>query len=147
WIDDFAKAGASLYTFHIEATEEPLVIIDKIRKAGMKVGIAVKPKTPIDLIYPLADKIDMCLIMTVEPGFGGQKFMHDCMPKVMELRKRFPGLDIEVDGGLAPDTIEEAAKAGANVIVAGSSIFNSDDPKEVITHFRKVVNTEQGVNI
>ncbi|CAG8590582.1 14073_t:CDS:2 [Acaulospora colombiana] len=108
----------------------------------MKVGIAVKPKTPIDVIYPLADKIDLCLVMTVEPGFGGQKFMHDCMPKVKELRKKFPKLDIEVDGGLALDTIEEAAKAGANVIVAGSSIFSSDNPNEVISYFREKVNTE-----
>lgn len=81
-MDDFAKAGASLYNFHIEATERPLELIEKIRETGMKVGIAVKPKTPIDLIYPFADKIDLCLVMTVEPGFGGQKFMHDCMPKV-----------------------------------------------------------------
>ncbi|CAG8490550.1 11343_t:CDS:2 [Diversispora eburnea] len=143
WVDDFAKAGASLYNFHIEATDKPLELIERIRKSGMKVGIAVKPRTSIDLIYPLADKIDLCLVMTVEPGFGGQKFMHDCMPKVKALRERFPGLDIEVDGGLALDTIEAAAKAGANVIVAGTSIFKADNPKEVILTFRDIVNSEQ----
>ncbi|RHZ89898.1 hypothetical protein Glove_9g184 [Diversispora epigaea] len=143
WVDDFAKAGASLYNFHIEATDKPLELIERIRKSGMKVGIAIKPKTSIDLIYPFADKIDLCLVMTVEPGFGGQKFMHDCMPKVKALRERFPELDIEVDGGLALDTIEEAAKAGANVIVAGTSIFKADNPKEVILTFRNIVNSKQ----
>ena len=72
-----------MYCFHIEATNEPEALIEKIKKAGMKVGIAVKPKTPIETVYPLVDKIDMCLVMTVEPGFGGQKFMTDCMPKVI----------------------------------------------------------------
>ncbi|CAG8785104.1 1826_t:CDS:2, partial [Racocetra persica] len=93
-------------------------------------GVAVKPKTPIDVIFPLGHKIDMCLIMTVEPGFGGQKFMAECMPKVKALRERFPELNIEVDGGLTLDTIDEASKAGANVIVAGTSIFKANNPNE-----------------
>lgn len=72
-----------MYCFHIEATNEPEALIEQIKKAGMKVGVAVKPKTPIETVFPLVDKIDMCLVMTVEPGFGGQKFMTDCMPKVI----------------------------------------------------------------
>ncbi|CAI2170717.1 931_t:CDS:2 [Funneliformis geosporum] len=143
WVDDFAKAGASMYCFHIEATNEPEALIEKIKKAGMKVGVAIKPKTPIDTVYSLVDKIDMCLVMTVEPGFGGQKFMTDCMPKVKILREKFPELDIEVDGGLALDTIDQAVQAGANVIVAGTSVFKAENPKEVISTFREKVNTLQ----
>ncbi|CAG8642676.1 10923_t:CDS:2, partial [Dentiscutata heterogama] len=112
WVEDFAKAGASLFCFHIEASQDPGKLIDDIRSHGMKVGVAVKPKTPIDVIFPLSHKIDMCLVMTVEPGFGGQKFMED------------------LDGGLALETIDQAAKAGANVIVAGTSIFKANNPKE-----------------
>ncbi|RIB03509.1 ribulose-phosphate 3-epimerase [Gigaspora rosea] len=143
WVKDFAKAGASLFCFHIEASQDPGKLIDEIRSHGMKVGVAVKPKTPIDVIFPLGHKIDMCLVMTVEPGFGGQKFMEDCVPKVKALRERFPELDIEVDGGLSLETIDQASKAGANVIVAGTSIFKADNPKEVINTFRNKVNTEQ----
>jgi ribulose-phosphate 3-epimerase len=143
WVDDFAKAGASMYCFHIEATSEPEALIEKIKKAGMKVGVAVKPKTPIETVYPLVDKIDMCLVMTVEPGFGGQKFMTDCMPKVQVLREKFPELDIEVDGGLALDTIDQAAQAGANVIVAGTSVFKAESPKDVISTFREKVKSVQ----
>jgi len=132
-----------LYCFHIEATNEPEVLIEQIKKAGMKVGVAVKPKTPIETVFPLADKIDMCLVMTVEPGFGGQKFMAVCMPKVQALREKFPELDIEVDGGLDLDTIDTAAQAGANVIVAGTSVFKSESPKDVISTFREKVESVQ----
>ncbi|GBC09659.1 hypothetical protein RclHR1_09010012 [Rhizophagus clarus] len=143
WVDDFTKAGASLYCFHIEATNEPEALIEQVKKAGMKVGVAVKPKTPIETIFPLVDKVDMCLVMTVEPGFGGQKFMVDCMPKVQALREKFPDLDIEVDGGLSPDTIDSAAQAGANVIVAGTSVFKSENPKDIISVFREKVESVQ----
>ncbi|CAG8830925.1 15927_t:CDS:2 [Gigaspora margarita] len=128
---------------HVEASQDPGKLIDEIRSHGMKVGVAVKPKTSIDVIFPLGHKIDMCLVMTVEPGFGGQKFMEDCVPKVKALRERFPELDIEVDGGLCLETIDQASKAGANVIVAGTSIFKAENPKEVISTFRNKVNTEQ----
>ena len=139
WIDDVAKAGADQYTFHYEATENHEQVIEKIRAKGMKVGIALKPKTPVDVLYPLADKIDIALIMTVEPGFGGQKFMADMMPKVSALRSKFPNLNIEVDGGLGPDTIDQAASAGANVIVAGTSVYKAQSPKDVISTLRETV--------
>ncbi|KAF9197386.1 RIBULOSE-phosphate 3-epimerase, partial [Podila verticillata] len=108
WVDDFAKAGASLYCFHIEATQDASALIDQIHAAGMKAGVAVKPKTPIST----------------------------CMPKVAELRARYPNLDIEVDGGIARENIDAAAQAGANVIVAGTSIFKADDISGTIESFR-----------
>ncbi|KAJ2383056.1 RIBULOSE-phosphate 3-epimerase [Coemansia sp. RSA 2603] len=143
WVDDFAAAGADLFCFHYEATKDASSLIDAIHAKGMKAGMAIKPKTPIDVAYEFCNKLDQVLVMTVEPGFGGQAFMPDCMHKVRELRDRFPDLDIQVDGGLDPDNIEVAAKAGANVIVAGSSIFKAKSPGDVISLFRKVVNDAQ----
>ncbi|KAJ2455209.1 RIBULOSE-phosphate 3-epimerase [Coemansia sp. RSA 2336] len=139
WVDDFADAGADLFCFHYEATDDPKALIQRIHGKGMKAGMAIKPKTPIDTVYPFADELDQVLVMTVEPGFGGQAFMPECMDKVRDLRARFPQLDIEVDGGLAPENIEVAAKAGANVIVAGSSIFKAESPGDVISLFRKTI--------
>ncbi|KAJ3189979.1 hypothetical protein HDU85_000270 [Gaertneriomyces sp. JEL0708] len=139
WVDDFADAGASLYCFHIEATDDASGLIDKIHQKGMKAGVAVKPKTPVDSVFGIANKVDQILIMTVEPGFGGQKFMHDCIAKVKVLREKFPELDIQVDGGLAPDTIDIATEAGANVIVAGSSIYGAGSPQQVIELFKESV--------
>ena len=118
---------------------DPAETIRKVRATGMKVGIAIKPKTPVEAVLPYVSSVDMVLVMTVEPGFGGQSFMADMMPKVRFLRDRFPTLDIEVDGGLASDTIDAAAKAGANVIVAGSSVFKSADPRATIAQLREAV--------
>jgi len=132
WVPEIAKAGGDQYTFHIEATDKPQEVIDAIKAAGMKVGLAVKPNTPVDTIVPYIDQIDLALVMTVEPGFGGQKFMLPMMDKVKALRQKYPNLNIEVDGGLGKDTIDPAATAGANVIVAGSSVFGAQDPKDVI---------------
>ena len=106
----------------------------------MDVGIVVNPKTPVDKIFPYIGSVDMALIMTVEPGFGGQKFMTDMMPKVEILREKYPDLDIEVDGGLSPVNIDVAAKAGANCIVAGTSVVKSEDPRSVIETLRNSVN-------
>ncbi|KAJ1878761.1 RIBULOSE-phosphate 3-epimerase [Coemansia sp. RSA 486] len=143
WVDDFASAGADLFCFHYEATQNASALIDKIHAAGMKAGLALKPGTPVEVAFELCPKLDQVLVMTVEPGFGGQAFMPDCMQKVRELRGRFPDLDIEVDGGLDPENIQVAADAGANVIVAGSSIFKAASPGDVISLFRKVVNGAQ----
>lgn len=129
WLDDMAAAGATIFTFHLEiesSQEEKFELIHRIKEKGIKAGIAIKPKTPVEEVLPFIDHVDLVLVMTVEPGFGGQKFMKDMMPKVEYLRKLRPYLDIEVDGGLGPDTIDDAAKAGANMIVAGSSIFKGD---------------------
>ncbi|KAK9380708.1 Ribulose-phosphate 3-epimerase-like protein [Kockiozyma suomiensis] len=143
WVDDFAKAGGDQYCFHFEATSDPNALIDQIHAAGMRAGCAIKPKTPASAVFDLVPKLDMVLVMTVEPGFGGQKFMHDCMPKVEELRSKFPDLDIEVDGGLSAATIDVAADAGANVIVAGTGVFQAKDPREAIALLRDTVNKAQ----
>lgn len=140
WVLPMADAGADQYTFHYEATSDPRALIRKIREAGMKVGVGIKPKTPVDVVLPLVEHVDMVLVMTVEPGFGGQSFMTDMMPKVKLLRSKFKYLDIEVDGGVGPNTIEECAQAGANMIVSGTAITKSKDPKEVITTLRQSVN-------
>eukprot|EP00128_Syssomonas_multiformis_P005493 Colp12_sorted_trinity150504_noHs@22937 len=139
WVDDMADAGGDQFTFHIEATKDPVALIHQIKAAGMKAGVAIKPGTSVDVVKPLVELADMVLVMTVEPGFGGQKFMADMMPKVAELRRLYPTLDIEVDGGLGPSTIEAAAAAGANMIVAGSSVFNSPDPSKIILDLRRAV--------
>ena len=142
WVGDMAKAGADQYTFHIEATTEPAKVAAAIRDAGMRVGVSVKPKTDVSTVYELVDQgaIDMVLIMTVEPGFGGQKFMGDMMTKVKALRARYPDLDIQVDGGLAPDNIDIAAAAGANVIVAGTRVYKAESPEAAIKTLRASVN-------
>ncbi|EFB30085.1 hypothetical protein PANDA_011370, partial [Ailuropoda melanoleuca] len=138
WVKPMAVAGANQYTFHLEATENPGALIKDIRENGMKVGLAIKPGTAVEYLAPWANQIDMALVMTVEPGFGGQKFMEDMMPKVHWLRTQFPSLDIEVDGGVGPDTIHRCAEAGANMIVSGSAIMRSDDPRSVINLLRNV---------
>jgi len=139
WIEAFAKAGANSITFHIEATENPKQLIDTIRGYNMNASIAIKPKTNLSQILPLVPDLDMVLIMTVEPGFGGQEFMEDVVPKVKELRDKYPSLNIQVDGGINEQTISIVAKAGANVIVSGSGIFKSKDPKSTISYFRQTV--------
>lgn len=140
WVKPMAKAGANLFTFHIESNMPSnggvQTLIDSIKEHGMKVGISIKPGTSIDDIISLVNQIDMVLVMTVEPGFSGQSFMADMMPKVVALREKFPDLDIQVDGGLSPSTVDAATAAGANVIVAASAIFGSDDRKGVIDTLR-----------
>ncbi|KAF0696928.1 Aste57867_12347 [Aphanomyces stellatus] len=139
WVDDIKDAGGDQFTFHLESTKNPEALIQQIRATGMKVGVALKPGTAVESVLPLVHLVDMVLIMTVEPGFGGQSFMADMMPKVSFLREKFPTLDIEVDGGLGPSTIDAAAKAGANMIVAGSSVFKAAVPADVIQLMRRSV--------
>ncbi|RWS06417.1 D-ribulose-5-phosphate 3-epimerase-like protein [Dinothrombium tinctorium] len=142
WIVPMCDAGANQYTFHYEATSDPLKCIRKVREAGMNVGVGIKPKTPVEKILPLVDQVDMILIMTVEPGFGGQKFMSDMMDKVKTLRENYPNLDIEVDGGVGPETIDECAKAGANMIVSGTAIIKANNQANVIKLMRDKVNQQ-----
>jgi len=142
WVDDFAKAGANSYTFHVEATKDPAALIKKIKEAGMAASISLKPATPLSEILPFVPSVDMVLVMTVKPGFGGQSFMADQLEKVRQLRAQFPKLHIEVDGGLAPDTVEQAAQAGANIIVAGSAVFKAKDMKECIATLRGAVDKQ-----
>jgi len=143
WVDDMAAAGSDIFTFHIEVDipngdDDFKPLIRMIKSKGMKVGIAIKPNTKVETVYPYLDMLDQVLVMTVEPGFGGQKFMHDMMPKVIELRKKCPDINIQVDGGLSEETIDTAASAGANMIVAGSAVFKND-PAKVIAILKRSV--------
>ncbi len=132
YIDDFADAGADIITFHTEADSDIGKTVDKIISRGCKAALAVKPNTPVEAVYPYLDKLSMVLVMTVEPGFGGQSFMESTMPKITALRKKCPDIDIQVDGGINTDTVKIAAEAGANVFVAGSAVFKSSDPGRTI---------------
>ncbi len=130
YIDTFLKDGADILTFHYEATDQHRQIIDKIHAAGRKAGMVIKPATPIEDALPYLKDIDQLLIMTVEPGFGGQKFMEDMLPKIRKAREMIDkenlSCDIEVDGGINKDTIRLVLDAGANIIVSGSSVFRGD---------------------
>ncbi|WP_448921367.1 ribulose-phosphate 3-epimerase [Eubacterium sp.] len=137
YAEDFAKAGADIICFHSECDSDTEETIDKILSLGKKAGLAIKPATPIDEVVKYLDKLSMVLVMTVEPGFGGQSFMESTMPKVEAIRKINPDIDIEVDGGINAETIKIAAKAGANVFVAGSAVFKSENPAETIAILRK----------
>jgi ribulose-phosphate 3-epimerase len=139
WVEPLKKAGCSSFTFHIESELPPggpKEMIQLIRDAGMRVGMVVKPGTPVESLLDYVPDLDLVLIMTVEPGFSGQSFMPSQMGKVKTLREKFPDLDIQVDGGLSPTTISAAAEAGANVIVAASAIFGSSDRQGVIQALR-----------
>lgn len=137
WIEDFLESD--IITFHIEATDEETAnkIIEELHEKEIKVGISIKPDTSIDEIMPYIDKIDMVLVMTVEPGQGGQKLIPECLEKVRALREIAPDLDIEVDGGINLETIKEAKNAGANIFVAGTAIFGAADRKYVIGKLRE----------
>ena len=127
---EFVKCGADMVTFHLEAAEQVEETIKNIREAGAKVGISIKPGTPVEEVVPYLEQIDMVLVMTVEPGFGGQKYMDKCTQKIVALRKviedRKLDVDIQVDGGVTIDNVHVVLEAGANVIVAGSAIFKDD---------------------
>lgn len=140
WIEPMANAGVNQYTFHVEAVNNVPLLCRKVREIGMKVGVALKPQTPVNVVEDYVELADMVLIMTVEPGFGGQKFMEPMMEKVSWLRKNYPTLDIEVDGGVGPETIDACAKAGANMIVSGTAVIGSSDQAKVIKTLRDTVN-------
>ena len=132
YIEDFVNAGADIITFHIESESDAGKTVDKIISLGCKAGLAVKPATPVDAVYPYLDRLSMVLVMTVEPGFGGQSFIESTMPKITELREKCPEIDIQVDGGVNAETVKIAGRAGANVFVAGSAVFKSDNPADAI---------------
>ena len=135
YIDDFAKAGSDIITFHIEACKDPKGIVSKIKSKGIKAGVSLRPKTPLSAIEGIIDDVDLILIMTVEPGFAGQSFMSEVMPKITELRKRYKG-DLQVDGGINSSTSKLAVESGANVLVAGTAVFGNDNYKTAISKLR-----------
>lgn len=136
YIDDFADAGADIITFHIESDSDIDKTIDKIKSRGIKAGLVLKPKTPAEAVFPYLDRLDLVLIMTVEPGFGGQSFMADMMPKVeaikAEINRRGLNVLIEADGGIGDATIAEVARAGVDVSVAGTAVFKAENPSQAI---------------
>lgn len=137
YADDFIKAGADIITFHTECESDIDKTIDKIISGGCKAALAVKPATPIETVYPYLDRLSMVLVMTVEPGFGGQSFMEGTMPKIKALREKCPDIDIQVDGGINNDTVKIAGRAGANVFVAGSAVFKSSNPAQAISALKE----------
>ena len=136
YVERFVKAGADMVTFHIEATDDPRACIDLIRGAGAKAGISIKPATPVSAVAELLPALDMVLVMSVEPGFGGQSFMPHSVEKVKELRALIDGQGlqtlIQIDGGIDENNAEMLFAAGCNVLVAGNSIFRSADPEQTI---------------
>ena len=142
-VEPFAKAGADIITFHIEATSDPQGVIDLIRSTGKEVGISLKPSTPISTIEPYFDQIDLILVMSVDPGFGGQGYIEGSTERIKEIKQKLieqclqDRVLIEVDGGIKLHNAKEVVDAGADVLVAGSAIFGTDDPVQTIKDFYK----------
>ena len=139
YVEPFAKAGADLINFHIEAEDDPAAVLAAIRAAGCKTGMTIKPGTPVEALYPWLDQLDLVLVMSVEPGFGGQKFMPAALDKLAALkaRRQEKGLAflLEVDGGVNAETAPLCAAAGADVLVAGSAVFAAADPAAAVAAF------------
>ena len=136
YLEAFAKTGAQTIQIHVEADCDIHTELKRIRAMGLKNAIVINPETPVEHLFPYLDEIDEALVMTVHPGYGGQKFIEDCMPKVEVLRRMRPKLDIMVDGGINADTALVAAKAGANQFVAGSYLFKQADMKAAVDAMR-----------
>lgn len=146
WAPAYAEAGAASVTFHVEAARNPVALCRDLRAAGARAGVAVKPGTDVEVLADLIPDLDMILIMTVEPGFGGQSFMDTMLPKIARARALPGGADIwvQVDGGIDATNIERCAAAGANVFVAGSSVYRADDPEHMIERLRSLAAGAQG---
>ena len=141
WAPAYAEAGAGSVTFHVEAAHAPVRLARELRSRGARAGMALKPATPVDGYADLLPELDMLLLMTVEPGFGGQPFLDVVLPKIAQARaildRSGSEVWLQVDGGIAPDTIERAAAAGADVFVAGSAVYRSEDPAAVVQDLRR----------
>jgi len=145
YIGEFADCGADLINFHLEATEDAASVIEEIRLLNKKVGVTIKPATPVKELEPYLNLVDMVLIMTVEPGFGGQALIPECLEKVKELRhilsdRGIEHVDVEVDGGITEGNLRQVLEAGANVIVSGSSVFHNDIDSNVRKFLRQMRN-------
>ena len=140
YVEDFVKAGADMITFHLESDSDADATIDAIHQKGLKAGISIKPGTPAQAVQPYLDRVDMVLVMTVEPGFGGKRFMANQLPKIAQLHERIaqvnPACELEVDGGIDPETSPLVKQAGANVLVAGSAVFRQSDRAAAIAAIR-----------
>jgi ribulose-phosphate 3-epimerase len=142
WAPAYAEAGARNVTFHAEAAQAPVRLARELRRLGARAGIALRPATPVEPFLDLLGEFDMVLVMTVEPGFGGQPFLAACLPKVRRVREAISasGLDVwvQVDGGVSADTIGRCAEAGADVFVAGSAVYGADDAAAEIARLRRL---------
>jgi ribulose-phosphate 3-epimerase len=140
YIDDFVKAGADIITIHYESCKDPLEVVRYIHSKGVRAAVSIKPATDASVLFPILSELDMVLVMTVEPGFGGQKLIPETVAKARQLREYIEnnnlGVDIEVDGGISADNLGMLTEAGANVIVAGSAIFRAEDPEKVMRDMR-----------
>ena len=141
YIDDYAGLGSDNITFHLEAASDPQAVIDKIHSHGISAGISLKPGTPVSEVKPYLGSVDMVLVMTVEPGFGGQKFVADTLEKISEIRYLLDSMgrsevNIEVDGGVNGETVKLCREAGANVFVSGSYIFGAEDRKAAVNSLK-----------
>lgn len=140
WAPGYAELGAASVTFHLEASADPVALARRLRDIGSRAGVAVKPATPVDSLYDVLDEFDQILVMTVEPGFGGQGFMPETMPKLRaladEASRRGSKVWLQVDGGISDRTIEIAAAAGADTFVAGSAVYGADDVEAAVTRLR-----------
>jgi len=147
WAPVYAEMGASSVTFHAEATNAPIRIARELRAMGARAGIAVNPFTPVEPLIEILPQIDMILVMTVEPGYGGQKFLNVTLEKIRRARRAIDnaGVDVwlQVDGGIAEDTIEIAAEAGADMFVAGSAVFGHENAAERVDLLRQMLNRER----
>jgi ribulose-phosphate 3-epimerase len=146
WAPAYAEAGAHSVTFHIEAAAAPVRLARELRRIGARAGVALKPATPVDAVAELLPEIDLILVMTVEPGFGGQEFLDMCLPKVRRARELVSGSGrqvwLQVDGGVSEETIERCSAAGADVFVAGSAVFGADDPAGAVAKLRELAATD-----
>jgi ribulose-phosphate 3-epimerase len=140
WAPEYAEIGAASVTFHLEAADEPVALARRLRDIGSRAGVAVKPATPVESLFEVLDEFDQILVMTVEPGFGGQSFMPETMPKLRalaeEARRRGSRVWLQVDGGISDRTIEIASSAGADTFVAGSAVYGADDIEAAVTRLR-----------
>ena len=143
YLADFASAGADILNVHFEACTDLSKIIDKIHSLGCKAGVTVKPDTPVEAVASVLDKVDMVLVMTVYPGFSGQKFIPEALnkiPKLVKARKeRKLNFDIQIDGGVSLKNLRQVLDAGADSIVAGSAVFGAEDPAEAVTEFMNII--------
>ena len=142
WAPAYAEAGAESVTFHVEAAAAPVRLARELRNRGARAGMALKPATPIEPFADLLPELDMVLVMTVEPGFGGQKFLDLCLPKIRRARELIDASGgevwLQIDGGVSVETIERCAAAGADSFVAGSAVFGADDPDAMVTRLREL---------
>lgn len=140
YVESFASSGADLIGFHIESNSDVEETLDKIINAGVKPALVIKPKTPAEAVFPYIEKLAMVLVMTVEPGFGGQSFMSDMLPKIKAIREKAnqvnPDLLIQVDGGIVPETARLCVEAGADVLVSGSYIFGAENIEDAVNSLR-----------